>query len=160
MGSFDLQNWMHIGAMNLGDGSWRGRFFRTADFPVCCIADFPTRRPFANLARPPSADLVRHSLCDGGFAANRSPTPAIPPPPPGRTMLLLPGEKAGRADISPVGRCCRTAHYLSFPPRPVPAVSLTAPWNLDPRPETERGSVSRSAWNSDKIPEPVLRLGI
>jgi len=28
------------------------RFFRTADFQVCRIAGFPTRRPFANLARP------------------------------------------------------------------------------------------------------------
>jgi hypothetical protein len=28
------------------------RFFRTADFQVCRIAGFPTRRPFVNLARP------------------------------------------------------------------------------------------------------------
>jgi hypothetical protein len=28
------------------------RFFRTADFQVCRIAGFPTRRPFANLALP------------------------------------------------------------------------------------------------------------
>ena len=31
----------------------RRRFFRTADFPVCRIAGFPTRRPFARLTRPP-----------------------------------------------------------------------------------------------------------
>ena len=34
-------------------------FFRTADFPVCRIAGFPTRRPFAHLARPPHGQARR-----------------------------------------------------------------------------------------------------
>ena len=89
------------------------RLFRTADFQVCRIAGFPTRRPFASLARPTHGPARRlgnrrysRTRCrQGGEVFRRF---CMPPfvhpghpgtPPTGRTILPLPGERAGvRAD--------------------------------------------------------------
>ena len=51
------------------------RILCTADFPACCLAGFPTRRPFAKLARPP--DLI-HSIGMHGHLRSRPPAALQP----------------------------------------------------------------------------------
>ena len=71
------------GFSNPGRGASRScwRIFCTADFPVCCLAGFPTRRPSAQL--PPAQPCQQHRDARPGpphHPATRRPSPKIARP--------------------------------------------------------------------------------
>jgi len=110
------------------------RFFRAPDFPVCRIAGFPTRRPFASLARPTRGQSrrlgnLRSARLQGSYSLFFSAISAFLAVKSFRPRLTHPPGAAARE------KCSRARPRFPIPPArpsaPPPILQSPAP---DPRP--------------------------